>query len=56
MELASQVLDILDVHTHDQVVEFAPGIGATAQLTLSRVPAQYPTTERDEASVRLVSG
>ncbi len=56
MELASQMLGILHVDTHDQVVEFAPGIGAAAQLTQSRVPAQYPTIESDEASVRFVSG
>ncbi len=56
MELTQMMLELLDVQPYDQVVEFAPGIGATAQLTLSRSPAQYTAIERDEAAVRLVSG
>ena len=56
MELTSRMRELLDVQPHDQVVEFVPGIGAAAQLTQSRVPAQYPTIESDEASVRFVSG
>ncbi len=56
MELTSRIRELLDVQPHDLVVKFVSGIGATAQLTLSRVPAQYPTIERDEASVRFVSG
>ena len=56
MELTQKMLELLDVQPYDQVVEFAPGVGATAQLTLSRAPAQYTAIERDEAAVRLVSG
>jgi SAM-dependent methyltransferase len=56
MELTQKMLELLDVQPYDQVVEFAPGVGTTAQLTLSRAPAQYTAIERDEAAVRLVSG
>jgi len=55
MELTRQMLELLDVQPSDEVVEFAPGVGATAQLILSRAPAQYTAIDRDEASVRLVS-
>ncbi len=56
MELTRQMLELLDVQPSDEVVEFAPGLGATAQLILSRAPAQYTAIDRDEASVKLVSG
>ncbi len=56
MELTRQMLELLDVQPSDEVVEFAPGVGATSQLILSRTPAQYTAIDRDEASVRLVSG
>ena len=52
IELTQKMLELLAIQPHDQVVEFAPGIGATAQLTLSRTPAQYIAIERDEAAVR----
>jgi len=56
MELTRQMLELLDVQLPDKVVEFAPGVGTTAQLILSRAPAQYTAVDRDEASARLVSG
>lgn len=55
MELTRQMLELLDVQSSDEVVEFAPGVGATARLILSRAPAQYTAIDRDEASVRQVS-
>lgn len=55
MGLTRQMLELLDVQASDEVVEFAPGMGATAKLTLRREPAHYTAIERDEASVRLVS-
>ncbi len=55
MELTRQMLELLDVQPSDEVVEFAPGVGATAQLILNRAPAQYTAIDRDEAAVRLVS-
>lgn len=56
MELTRQILERLDVQLSDEVVEFAPGVGATTQLILSRAPAQYTAIDRDEASVKLVFG
>ena len=56
VELTQKILELLDVQPSDHVVEFAPGVGATAQLTLSRAPARSTAIERDEAAVRLVSG
>ena len=55
MGLTRQMLEFLDVQASDEVVEFAPGMGATAKLTLRREPAHYTAIERDEASMRLVS-
>ena len=55
MELTRRMLELLDVKPSDEVVEFAPGVGVTAQLILSRGPAQYTAIDRDEASVKLVS-
>ncbi len=38
MELTRQMLELLDVRSSDEVVEFAPGVGATARLILGRAP------------------
>ena len=54
-ELTRRMLELIDIRPSDEVVEFAPGVGATAQLILSRAPARYTAIERDEASARLVS-
>ena len=56
MELTRQIVERLDVQRSDEVVEFAPGVGATAQLILGRAPAQYTAIDRDKAAVQLVSG
>ena len=47
-ELTKEVLDELAISGADQVVEFAPGLGATAQLILRSRPAGYLGVERDE--------
>jgi phospholipid N-methyltransferase len=55
MELTRRLLQSLEIQPHDDVVEFAPGMGITARLTLERNPASYTAIERDEnvaASVR----
>ena len=56
MELTRQIVERLDIQLSDEVVEFAPGLGATAQLILSRAPAEYTGIDRDEASVKQLSG
>jgi hypothetical protein len=55
MELTSRMLKRLDIGTSDEVVEFAPGMGTTARLTLALRPSSYTAVERDEAAARIVS-
>lgn len=55
MELTRQMLAALDIMPADNVVEFAPGLGLTAQLTLQRHPASYIAVERDAAAAAIVS-
>lgn len=50
LELTRALLERLDIGSRDAVVEFAPGLGVTARLTLSREPARYTAVERDEAA------
>jgi hemerythrin-like domain-containing protein/SAM-dependent methyltransferase len=50
LELTRKLLDELKVGPGDAVVEFAPGMGATAQMTLEKNPASYVAVERDEAA------
>ncbi len=53
-ELTRQMLDGLDIQPSDDVVEFAPGLGFTAQLTLNQKPASYTAVERDETAASVV--
>lgn len=55
MELTRQMLDALDIMPADVVVEFAPGLGLTAQLTLKRHPTSYTAVERDATAAAIVS-
>jgi len=54
IELTRQMLEALAISSSDDVVEFAPGLGATAKLTLQRVPNSYTAIERDEVAARQV--
>jgi SAM-dependent methyltransferase len=54
IELTWQMLDALAIGNDDHVVEFAPGLGATAQRTLQRAPASYTAVERDEQAAKYV--
>ncbi|MBB2914284.1 SAM-dependent methyltransferase [Streptosporangium becharense] len=51
VELSRWMLDALRVEPADQVVELAPGLGATARLALSRGPAGYVGVDRDSAAI-----
>ncbi len=59
-ELTMKMLDGLDICSSDRVVEFAPGTGFTAGITLSKNPVSYTGVELDvkaaERLKRLVSG
>jgi hypothetical protein len=47
LELTHQLLDALAIQAHDDVVEFAPGLGVTTRLTLAHNPQSYTAVERD---------
>lgn len=55
MELTRRMLAALTIVSADDVVEFAPGLGMTAQLALKRGPASYTAVERDPAAAKIVS-
>lgn len=52
IELTRQLLLRLSLTAADDVVEFAPGMGATARLTLARQPRSYVGVDRDACVVR----
>lgn len=54
LELTRIMLERLNIQSRDAVVEFAPGLGVTARMTLSRQPASYTAVERDEAAAKEV--
>lgn len=54
LELTRVLLDRLNIQSRDDVVEFAPGLGLTARLTLDKRPASYTAVERDEAAAATV--
>ena len=56
MQLTRTILAALGIQRADDVVEFAPGMGITAQLTLALKPASYTAVERDSAAAKIVSG
>ena len=53
-KLTQQMLDGLNIQSSDNVVEFAPGLGFTAKLTLNQKPASYTAVERDETAAKVV--
>lgn len=54
LELTTRMLDGLKITRADRVVEVAPGMGATAALTLAMQPESYLAVDRDEAAVAQV--
>lgn len=55
LDLTRRMLGALRIQQSDDVIEFAPGTGITAQLTLELCPASYTAVERDEAAAKMVS-
>jgi hypothetical protein len=47
-------LDELAISPQDHVVEFAPGLGVTARLTLAHQPTSYTAIERDRDAASMV--
>lgn len=54
LSLTRQMLAALDIQPADSVVEFAPGMGVTARMTLKLNPASYTAVEDDEDAARRV--
>ncbi|HYJ45983.1 MAG TPA: methyltransferase domain-containing protein [Pyrinomonadaceae bacterium] len=54
MELTRLMLKRLAIQPSDEVIEFAPGMGMTARLTLALAPSSYTAVERDEAAAKIV--
>jgi ubiquinone/menaquinone biosynthesis C-methylase UbiE len=48
------MIEALNIRPSDEVIEFAPGLGATARLTLQRKPTSYTAVERDKDAAALV--
>ncbi len=55
LELTRQLLAALAIDHHDDVIEFAPGLGVTARLTLECHPHSYTAVERDRAAAATVA-
>ncbi len=55
LELTRRMLAALDIGPNDHVVEFAPGLGVTAKMTLAKRPASYTAVERDRAAATTVA-
>lgn len=54
LELTRQLLTKLAIDERDDVVEFAPGLGVTARMTLARQPSSYTTIEPDQDAASTV--
>ena len=55
MELTQRMLKRLAITASDEVIEFAPGMGTTARLTIALAPSSYTAVERDEAAAKTVA-
>ncbi|SDZ08850.1 Methyltransferase domain-containing protein [Evansella caseinilytica] len=55
IELTKQMVANLQITANDHVVEFAPGLGITARLALSRTPRSYIGIEQDPEAAKRVS-
>jgi ubiquinone/menaquinone biosynthesis C-methylase UbiE len=54
IELTRTMLDGLNISPQEAVVEYAPGVGRTAKLTLSRNPRSYTAIEQDQEAASVV--
>ncbi len=49
MNLTKKMMKALAVSSNDSVIEFAPGMGTTAKMTLDKQPAKYVAVDREGA-------
>lgn len=52
--LTNKMLTQLNITTSDDVIEFAPGVGLTAQITLAKRPKTYIAVEQNEQAAEIV--
>ena len=53
-QMTTRMIEALNIQPGDEVIEFAPGLGETARLTLQLKPASYTAVERDKDAAALV--
>lgn len=53
-QMTKDMIEALNIQPGDAVIEFAPGLGETALLTLQHKPASYTAVERDKDAAALV--
>lgn len=53
-ELTHKMLNGLAITADDHVIEFAPGMGHTAKVTLEKNPQSYTAVERDPAAANFI--
>lgn len=53
-QLTKRMIEALNIAPADAVIEFAPGLGETARLTLNKKPASYTAIERDKDAAAMV--
>src|SRR5947207_2992218 len=53
-KLTRRMIEALNIGPSDSVIEFAPGLGETARLTLHKKPASYTAVERDKDAAAMV--
>jgi SAM-dependent methyltransferase len=54
-QMTCRMIEALNIQPDDMVIEFAPGLGETARLTLKRQPAIYTAVERDKDAAALMA-
>lgn len=55
LELTETMLQELAITSADDVVEFAPGLGVTTRMVLSRAPSSFTAVERDTDAANFIS-
>lgn len=53
-ELTMKMINNLNINSNDKVVEFAPGLGFTANITLQKKPKSYTGVELNEEAASLL--
>lgn len=53
LELSQWMIQELNIGIQDEVVEFAPGLGRTAQITLQNAPLTYTGIEQNEEAAQV---